>query len=68
MKITKAIELAMKDGKGISRSSKQPMATTIIPTNTISCCLVVPFKGSIAVKRWEPTAEDLLATDWEVWG
>lgn len=66
MDIRKALKEASEHGQGITRKSWQPRGLTIIATNTISCCLMVPFKGNSAVKMWAPHLDDLLADDWEV--
>lgn len=35
------------------------------PTNQPECCIAYA-KGQLPRPRWEPSAEDLLADDWEV--
>ncbi|MCH3989843.1 MAG: DUF2829 domain-containing protein [Lactobacillus sp.] len=66
MTISEAIQLANKENKGVSRISWGSRGCTIIPTDTINCCLVAPFQGKTATKRWEPSASDLIADDWQV--
>ena len=74
MKISEAVQLAMKNGKYIQRetiegtigSSFHP--TKIKPTNSYGFCIVYTLdeKGNEIhhCKNWNPSAEDLMADDW----
>lgn len=67
MNIKDACELAQKEGRGITRKSYGPRPMILIPTNTNSCVLIVPFEsGSFKTKRWNPKLDDLIANDWYV--
>lgn len=42
---------------------------TMVPTNTSACFIIVPKDNMKQLgKRWNPTAEDILADDWMVMG
>jgi len=68
MNIRKAILEAKKTQQGITRKKWMPSGPSLIPTNTISCFIIVPLDSEELGKRWNPTADDILATDWEVTG
>ncbi|PMD71464.1 Thoeris anti-defense Tad2 family protein [Companilactobacillus nuruki] len=69
MNIRKAIIKARAKQKGITRQKWMPYAATIIPTNTSSCFILVPFDEDDRIgRRWNPTAEDILANDWQITG
>lgn len=41
----------------------------MVPTNTSACFIIVPKDNMKQLgKRWNPTAEDILAHDWMVMG
>ena len=72
--ICEAVKVAMEKGGYIARPYdtgwNDGAITIIAPTNTRDCCwgaIKMP-DGEIrpAHKRWNPTAEDLMAEDWEV--
>jgi hypothetical protein len=69
MNIQEATKLAMENGTAIRRVS-EPEETGILPTNlsTYQCMVVrdVFRKGQKAYARWQPSADDLLANDWEL--
>lgn len=65
MNIQEAAILAQQTGEGMCRSSCGPRSATIIPTNTIHCCIAVSFEGKCN-QRWQPLFEDLVADDWFV--
>ncbi|WP_076634861.1 MW1434 family type I TA system toxin [Lactiplantibacillus plantarum] len=66
MKISKAIKEAQKSGLGIARRSQFPRPIWLIPTNTTERILMVTKDGLSS--RWEPSADDLTAKDWIVYG
>ena len=67
MNIVQAVELALKKGLFIRRKSTLFSSTRIKPTNTYDACLVL-IDGEIKRQSrfWNPTADDLVADDWEV--
>lgn len=65
MKIRRAIMKAREQGRGIARMSF-PRPVWIIPTNTTERMIIVSNDNLTA--RWEPSAQDLLADDWIVYG
>lgn len=66
MNIRKAILEDQKIQKGITREVWMPGGPSLIPTNTTSCFILIPYKSEDLGKRWNPTAEDILAHDWYV--
>lgn len=69
MTIREACLKAKKDGRGITRKSYGQRPPMFLPTNTASCVLLIPFaEGSFKTKRWNPNLDDLIATDWYVYG
>lgn len=67
MRISEAILIAMKEGKYIYRVSEiETGPLYIIPTNTIDCCIIISDSTNEVGKRWNPTANDLIADDWAV--
>ena len=71
MNILTAIKKAIDEDSFIARTSLDfgEGRTLIKPTNSSDCCIVV-FRRNGAKKRqqikcWNPTADDLLAEDWE---
>ncbi|EAF6236001.1 DUF2829 domain-containing protein [Listeria monocytogenes] len=68
MNIREAVIRAQNEGKYIYRESDMEHSPTIniLPTNTIDCCLLVDDESNEVGKRWNPTANDLIAIDWEV--
>ena len=73
MTIQEAVKEAVKCGGEIVRTSavipESTVFTSIIPTNTYDTCLLV-INDSDGTKRccrcWNPTADDLMADDWNV--
>ena len=39
-------------------------AIKIMPTNSPDCCLICGVNENKPRRRWQPTAEDLIAEDW----
>lgn len=76
MYIHEAVSEAMAQGRRMQRrSSTFWRAVRIRPTNTSACCLMETteefrkakcFQKKVLSPRWNPSAEDLLADDWEV--
>lgn len=65
MTINEACKKAMREGLGIKRNKWGEQSMTLIPTNTDSCIIIVPFKSeTMAMIRWNPKLEDLIANDW----
>lgn len=63
MNIKEATRIAMEENKCITRKSMQLL---VKPTNGWECCLLIhPTKKEYA-PRWNPTASDLMAMDWEI--
>ncbi|WP_076657472.1 MW1434 family type I TA system toxin [Lactiplantibacillus plantarum] len=67
MKLSKAIKEAQKNGRGIARHGNEPRPIMLIPTNTTAGIIAVTSKNQ-AVVCWKPTLNDLIATDWFVFG
>lgn len=66
MKISEAVEKALKNNTPIVRK-ELPYGTKIYPTNSSDCCFVLSDdKSRQPVRCWNPTANDLVADDWEV--
>ena len=69
MNIRDAIIQAKKEGRGITRESYGQHPLMLLPTNSVSCVLVIPFKDDqFKTKRWNPNLDDLIADDWYVYG
>lgn len=72
MNILTAIKKAIDENSFIARTSLDfgEGRTLIKPTNSSDCCIVVfqreGAKRQQQIKCWNPTADDLLAEDWEV--
>lgn len=67
MNINDAAKVANNTGRGITRKSWGKRPIMIIPTNTVSCC-IVNRGGQFVSSRWNPNLSDLLAKDWIVYG
>ncbi len=74
MVISEAVKLAMEQGGMIYRkgiwSDKGFSNVFIRPTNSYDNCIVVKYqdgKEKSSCRNWNPTAEDLMADDWELW-
>lgn len=60
MEIQEAIIEAKDKQKGITRMKWMPYAATIIPTNTSSCFILVPFDEDDRIgRRWNPMINEL---------
>ena len=70
MKISEAVERALEEKKPITRASYlEEIGFKIFPTNSSDCCYLIPKDEKQQPARcWNPTADDLLADDWEVVG
>lgn len=75
MKISEAVEKAMNAGAMIYRKSVRKEQgyrnTAIMPTNSYDTCILVTIcegKETGSCRNWNPTADDLMADDWELWG
>lgn len=69
MKINEAVEKALKDKKPITRTSLKGFGFKIFPTDSSDCCYIIHKDEKKQPTRcWNPTANDLLADDWEVVG
>lgn len=72
MKIHEAVRKAIKQNGVIYRSSAKAecaeVYATIKPTNTYDACVLIVNKGNKkkSCRNWNPTADDLIADDWEV--
>ena len=65
LKLRKAVKKAIKKKVLISRKSWDfGELIGIEPTNTAACCQCHSMKSGKIYKRWNPNAEDLVATDW----
>lgn len=74
MVISEAVKLATEQGGMIYRkeiwSNKGFSNVFIKPTNSYDHCIVVKYqdgKEDSCCRNWNPTAEDLMADDWELW-
>lgn len=68
MTIRDAALEAQKTGRGIARKSDGTRPVIFIGTNTTSCCLMLAPDNETITPRWEPTLDDITATDWYVIG
>lgn len=73
MYIHEAVKKAVKGGGAIYRTSVKPTGEStygaIKPTNSYDSCLFVVLSRGIpqrSCRDWAPTANDLMADDWEV--
>lgn len=66
MDIRSAIIQANAEGKYIYRKSERKFGIRVLPTNTQDCCLLISDESDQVGKRWNPNANDLIATDWEI--
>ena len=67
MNIQDAAKRAKRFGLGITRESYGQRPIMLLPTNSGSCVLVIPFKDNqFKTKRWKPNLDDLTADDWYV--
>lgn len=67
MYINQAIAEAQKKQVGIRRKSWRKQKLSIIPTNSSYLNMfLVGNNGKNGTRNWNPNANDLLATDWEL--
>ncbi len=73
MNIQEATKKALEDGGLIYRTStklaNEARNGGIFPTNTYDTCILVVMDKGVPKKScraWNPTADDLVANDWEV--
>lgn len=67
MKIYEAVEKALKEKKPITRMGLRDFGFSIFPTDSSDCCYLIPKDEKQQPARcWNPTANDLLADDWEL--
>ncbi len=75
MNIQEVVEAAIKEDKYMRKNDVRENESAyhklkIKPTNSSAKCIVYTFnqKGNQAhhCKNWQPTAEDLMATDWKL--
>ena len=65
MTIAAAAKLAV-DNNGYMYRRAWGGRVIIKPTNDACWCCIAWSRGSLPVPYWEPKAQDLIATDWEV--
>lgn len=63
MKISKAVSIALKQNKRISRKN-DVFGHSLLPTNSQDCFVVFDAKNKPVARRWNPTAKDLISNDW----
>ncbi|MGB7594477.1 MAG: DUF2829 domain-containing protein [Erysipelotrichaceae bacterium] len=67
MNIYEAAKAAADTGDAITRRIDGKIAYRITPTNDpYWLCRLSQPNGSLRVKGWQPSLDDLIATDWEV--
>ncbi|MBR9213386.1 DUF2829 domain-containing protein [Staphylococcus aureus] len=69
MNIQEATKLAMEKGISIRREKdwKESHRTKILPTNdSFLQCIISNSDGTNLIRYWQPSADDLMANDWEV--
>lgn len=68
MYIHKAVKEALKNDGYIKRKMMSVGDTLIKPTNSSDCCYIIiqGRSGHRSSRCWNPTADDLIADDWEV--
>ncbi|MFS0942386.1 MW1434 family type I TA system toxin [Enterococcus thailandicus] len=69
MNIKEAIDVAMPEGKAITRKKwrEEEKMLWVIPTNTSACMVLMSLKEPAnhrLVPGWQPEALDLQADDW----
>lgn len=74
MVISEAVKLAMEQGKMIYREKvnreNEFVDVYINPTNSYNACIVILCNGGkeeSSCRNWNPTGDDLMADDWELW-
>lgn len=67
MNIQNAIKKALEINGCIKRRNLHHSRTLIKPTNSYDCCIIfIRNKENQQSRYWNPTADDLIADDWEV--
>lgn len=72
MYIHEAVTKVLENGKYITRKPSDPETiwsfTRLEPTNGLECVIIHndKLRHHSPRARWQPTAEDLMADDWEV--
>lgn len=67
MRIHEAVEKALKEKSPITRTALRDFGFGIFPTDSSDCCYLIIKDGKQQPTRcWNPTANDLLADDWEL--
>ena len=74
MYIQEAVKESMEKGKWIRQKRHQEdsgIELRILPTDTDDCCIIASFDKKTGIetrrsRRWNPSANDLTAGDWEV--
>ena len=67
MKIYEAVEKALKEKRPITRTGLRDFGFEIFPTDSSDCCYIIPKdKKQQPGRCWNPTANDLMADDWEL--
>lgn len=67
MKIYEAVEKALKEKRSITRTGLRDFGFEIFPTDSSDCCYLIPKdKKQQPGRCWNPTANDLMADDWEL--
>lgn len=67
MRIHEAVEKALKEKSPITRTGLRNFGFGIFPTDSSDCCYLIPKDEKQQPARcWNPTANDLLADDWEL--
>ena len=73
MYLHEAAAQAAAEGKAIARTGGGWNRISIVPTNTIDCCLLTIHPIALAKanhigigRRWNPSLDDLVADDWRV--
>lgn len=65
MNIAEAVKKALKTKSCIKRESGTTQ-TRIKPTDSYDCCIIyVSGKKNQQCRYWNPTADDLIADDWQ---
>ncbi len=68
MTIIEAIAARTTDKNGITRESwttpTEKFRVAILPTQTPDCCIICSNVNRSPYRGWQPTLDDLTATDW----
>ena len=70
MKIHEAAKIASETGQGMvlehELKERGKHIDVIVPTNSYNCCIGISKEGSSELRRWNPSPEELTASDWLV--